>query len=66
MSVKRRSGGAVMAATGKLPVQLWFTPADMVILRQAAQADGRPVTQVLAHYGLEAAKKILKKIHKEA
>ena len=63
---KRPSGGASMTATGKQPVQLWFTAADLEILRTAAQADGRPVTQLLAHYGLQAARKINKNSVKTA
>lgn len=61
---KRPSGGASMTAAGKLPVQLWFTPEELDTLREAAKADGRPVTQFLSHLGLVGAKKILGKIAK--
>ncbi len=58
---KRPSGGAQLALSGKRPVLIGLTPAQHQKIRDAADADGRPMTQFLTYHGLVAAEKILKK-----
>lgn len=55
------SGGARLTAAGKVAVLLGVDPADIEIIRAAAEKEKRPVTQFLLYHGLEAAKKILEK-----
>ena len=63
---KRISGGGQLARSGKKPVLLGLTEEQHATLRDAAAADGRPMTQFLVFHGLAAAKKILEKIPKKA
>lgn len=56
---KQLSGGARLALAGKRPVNLGLTPEQHDTIREAAEKDGRPITQFLTHHGLAAAKKIL-------
>ena len=62
MTKKTLSGGARLISSGKSPVLLGLTPDQKVILRSAADADGRPLTQFLVFHGLVAAKKILRNL----
>lgn len=61
MAVKRLSGGARLARSGKRPILLGVTAEQYDEISRAASADGRPMTQFLIFHGLRAAKKILKK-----
>lgn len=60
-TTKQASGGARLKASGRVPVLLGLLPDQAETIRAAAAADGRPVTQFLVHYGLETAKRILRK-----
>lgn len=48
-----------LMARGLKPIQLWLTQEEHDILARAAQVDGRKMTEVVKHYGLAAARKIL-------
>ena len=57
---KPPSGGRKLMDAGRKPILLGATEAEHDLLRQAAEAERRPITQFLLHHGLVAAKKILK------
>ncbi len=63
---KQASGGARLKASGKHPVLVGFNDDQFALLREAAKADGRPMTQFLMFHGLAAAEKILKKLSKDS
>ena len=56
---KQASGGLRLRLAGKWSMLLGWPADARPILEAAAQADGRMMTQLVMHYGLEAAKKIL-------
>ncbi len=58
---KALSGGARLMGGGLKPIVCGMTPAEHELLRRAAEAEHRPMTQFLLFYGLAAAEKILKK-----
>lgn len=58
---KQISGGARLTASGRKPILLGVTQAELDTIRQAAQIDRRPVTQFLILHGLAAAERILGK-----
>lgn len=51
----RRAGGTVS-------VEVYLTPEDREVIRQAAESERKSMSQLLASSGLLAAKKILKKM----
>lgn len=55
------SGGARLKASGKWPQLLGWPERDRALIEEAAEADGRPLTQFVMHHAREAAKKILEK-----
>lgn len=61
---KQRSGGAGLIAAGKKPLLLGLTPEQHELIRQAAELDGRYMTQFVLHNTLIAAKTILEKKQK--
>lgn len=58
---KPLSGGARIKAAGKHPFLLALTTEQREAFREAAEIDGRSITQFLIFHGLAAAKKISKK-----
>jgi uncharacterized protein (DUF1778 family) len=61
VATKQLSGGARLLAAGKKPVCLGLTEDQHDLLRLAAQAEGRPITQFVTFHALQAAKKIFLK-----
>lgn len=55
------SGGARLKAYGKRAVLLGIFHEEYAMIQEAAQIDGRPVTQFYMFHTREAAKAILKK-----
>ena len=58
------SGGARLAASGKRPILLGVSAEQHDLLRAAADAESRYVTQFVLHHALAAARKNLAKIPK--
>lgn len=63
---KQLSGGARLIESGRRPVLLGVPGEQHDLLTEAAQADGRPLTQFLLFHGLRAAEKILGKKQKKS
>ena len=63
-ATKRPSSGARLKAAGLYPVQIWLSEAQWSLAKRAAAADGRHMTQLFSHYGLQAAWEILEKSQK--
>ena len=58
---KQLSGGRRRTLAGLTGSTVYCTPEEMDRIRAAAQAEKRPVTQFLLHYGLMAAEKYFAK-----
>ena len=55
----KRAGYATRA--GRTPIGVTVSPEEHAIIREAAEIDGRPMSQFMLRAGLAAAKKILGK-----
>jgi uncharacterized protein (DUF1778 family) len=60
-TAKRPSGAYRARAAHRKLLQAWTTPEIASRIRDAAIADGRPLSQFLIHYGLMAGETILRK-----
>lgn len=56
---KQKSGSAKMYELGKKPSLLWYTPEDFALVKAAAKADRRPMTQFAIVATLAAARKVM-------
>jgi hypothetical protein len=65
-TAKRISGGAGLKARGLRAMLLGWPQEDREKIEQAAQADGRPMTQFVMFHALRAAESILRKSNKSA